>query len=84
MKDFSFITFCAFRYALGRMTYVPSMVAEFIVTNINDIWTNDIKLMIKEITVAEDMKRLGMDIDVHTWLELRAFLKAELKKRNEI
>ena len=82
MKDFSFIVFCAFRYALGRMTYVPGMVAEFIVANINYIWTKDIKLMIKEITEAEKKNRLGMDFDARMWCKLRDFLETELEKRN--
>ena len=81
MKDFSIVVFCAFRYALGRMTYMPSIVAEFIQTNIKDIKTSDIRLMIKEIEEANEDNLLGMDFDVRMWLRLKDFLEEELKRR---
>lgn len=83
IKDFSCIIVCAFRYALGRMTYVPSIVAEFIKTNIDKIETMDIMLMIKEITEYGYDGYLGMVCDAVLWTNLREFLVKELDNRDE-
>lgn len=83
IEDFSIITLCAFRYALGRMTYITSIVPEFIKKNINDILTKDIERMITEIDEYGQFENgLGMECDKKSWLDLRAFLVKELEKRN--
>ena len=84
MKNISIIIFCAFRYALGRMTYMPSIVQLFIRDNIDLVNTKDINLMIKEITEAEERDGLGdNNIDAPGWISLRKFLKEELNKREK-
>ena len=84
MKDISIIIFCAFRYALGRMTYMPSIVQLFIRDNIDIVDTKDINLMIKEITEAEERDGLGdNNIDAPGWINLREFLKEEIIKREK-
>lgn len=84
MKNISIIIFCAFRYALGRMTYMPSIVQLFIRDNIDIVDTKDINLMIKEITEAEEREGLGdNEIDAPGWIDLREFLKEEVNKREK-
>lgn len=84
ISDFSLIILCAFRYALGRMTYVTDVVPEFIENNIDNILTKDINIMIREIDEYGQYERgLGMDCDKRNWLRLRQFLCNELANRNE-
>lgn len=88
-KDYSTIIFCAFRYALGRRTYIVSTVANFIRDNLQYIQTRDIKLMIKEIEEKNmtrshrDMEynELGDPCDVNVWLGLQRRLKEEVSSR---
>ena len=83
-KDFSIIVFCAFRYALGRMTYIPHIVSDFIKEHIEEITNKDIYLMIHEIDeYYESHGHIGMNIDTDMWLSLKKFLEAEMEKRHE-
>lgn len=83
-SDFSLTILCAFRYALGRMTYVTDVIPEFIRNNIDNIFTKDINIMISEIDEHRQWERgLGMECDKHNWLRLRQFLCNELAKRDE-
>ncbi len=67
--------FYAFRYALGRMTWVPGEVARMITENVALIPAKMHKQMIKEIDEAEARNGLGMDCDARTWKDLREVLK---------
>lgn len=71
--------FYAFRYALGRRTWVPGEVCRDIKKNIDMIDPVMRRQMIKEITAAENAQRLGMDIDAVTWTDLRDFLTKSLE-----
>ena len=88
-QDLDLIFVAAFRYALGRRTYMVLTVADFIKTNIALVPQNIINLMIREITEAEQnhndglYKALGDDCDVETWLSLREFLIKYQEKSNE-
>jgi hypothetical protein len=90
--DESEMYFCAFRYCLGRMTYVVSDFCEEATRKIAQIRTKCLYLMDKEITEAEqwDKKnpcahggRLGMDCDRSEWLKFREVVRKELEKRGE-
>ena len=81
MKDFSLIILCAFRYALGKATYIPGTVSEFIKDHVDDIETGDLKTMVKEITEHYVINKLGHECDVEMWLRLHSFLTAELSER---
>ena len=68
------ILFCAFRYALGRRTSAPSLVAEEIIKNMGSISAYGKRQMIKEI---EDAQSLGDECDKIVWLSLKdALMKA--------
>lgn len=74
--------FSAFRYALGRATYIVHMTTDFIKNNTDLLTENDMKLMIKEITEAEERDWLGWEMDKVEWLSLRDFLKAKITTKN--
>lgn len=68
------------RYAIGRMTYVPSEVNEIIRKYIDRLNNNTLGVLIRDIeTFNPDM--LGMDFDKKMWLNLLDTLKAERDKR---
>ena len=67
----------AFRYALGRATYVVSEVAKAIECNMDRLSPNMIRLIIKEISEAE---YLGMQMDAEVWTDLKNKLKSYIKE----
>lgn len=76
-EDIELIILGAFRYAMGRRSYIVSTTANFIMNNIDLIPKGFRKLMIDEITMGEHEEfdyRLGDDCDKQQWLELREFL----------
>jgi hypothetical protein len=83
------IYFYAFRYCLGRMTYVVSDFCRQATKVIAEIETHDLELMDKEITEAEKWdkenpdfhSRLGMECDRIEWLKFREVVRKELEKR---
>lgn len=72
------VLFCAFRYALGRRTYVVGKICEAIRLNASSIQSNLRSQMIREISEAVDTKQAGDDIDVQRWLECRRVLQQSL------
>lgn len=72
---------CAFRYALGRMTYVVDSVASEIERNASILPTKDLHLYEREIKEAIAEERTGMDMDTQRWLKCRAVILAEMKRR---
>lgn len=72
------IAFCAFRYALGRMTAMPSHVADFLIENKENFMDHERHLIVMEIREAIACKKAGMDCDVRTWLRVvRSFVGSE-------
>ena len=49
LHDFSTICICAVRYAIGRRTYMPRLVQDFITANIDMVDSNGIACMIRDI-----------------------------------
>lgn len=61
------IVFIAFRYALGRMTYVVSEVVDYLLNNWNDISIEYQEKIIKEINEAFETNNYGHSIDKDQW-----------------
>ena len=62
-KDPRLVLICAFRYALGRSTYMPSVIVDEIKINWDILPEHD-KKQIKD-DIKHDMA--GMGCDVRTW-----------------
>lgn len=73
--DLRIFIIAAFRYALGRSTYVVPTIASIIYKNRESLDDNTINLIIQEIEEAEDRNGLGMEIDATEWLGLKVSLK---------
>lgn len=65
----------SFRYALGRQSYCVSDVVKNIKDNWEKLNINDKQLIIKEIKIAIENNKIGMEIDKKNWEEI---LKLEI------
>lgn len=73
--DFRLLILSAFRYALGRMTYIVPVVANVIRESKDKLDNQAIDLMIQEIEDAEKRDGLGMECDIDVWLKLKKELE---------
>ncbi len=81
--NFGFILNCAVRYALGRCTYAPSLIIEYITPIIPYLSQRTLSVMIADIGEAEDHGGYGHDsIDKPIWMQFLAALKREEERRN--
>ena len=90
---FGTICLCALRYALGRQTYMPGIVQDFIRAHISEIDQSSIKVMLRDIEEADRIRTyisnsgdsividgLGdTKIDRPGWERLRDFLREKVK-----
>lgn len=90
MKDFKLDTddlndliICAFRYALGRRTYIVHTITEIIKTNLSVLESRTIEVMLRDIERQHEYenrgieKAFGDDCDRERWLEVEVLLTAE-------
>ena len=77
--DFGCIINSAVRYALGRYTYMPSTVAEFVLKYLNYLDNKTISVMIYDIDEALKNKDLPLR---NIWVELKSKLEIEMHARN--
>ena len=77
--DFGCIINSAVRYALGRYTYMPSTVAEFVLKYLNYLDNKTISVMICDIDEALKNEDLPLR---KIWVELKSKLEIETYSRN--
>ena len=65
--DDRLILIAAFRYALGRCSYMPSVVAGVLAQCWADLTEHERRLIRREIAKAIKRGHAGMDCDVATW-----------------
>lgn len=73
------ILFWAFRYALGRMTYVVGDVGDCIIRNVDVVDEEFKKNVVREIREKEYKNELGMEMDKKCWIEVKNILLKSLK-----
>lgn len=81
--DMQIVIMGAFRYALGRMTYVVSSTCNVIEATRAEMPTGQLKMMVNEIIVAGEEGKLGMQMDEDRWEQCRAMLEHEINSRSE-
>ena len=69
--DIQLLYIAAFRYALGRSTYVVPAIADAIRESRDLLTDETARLMAREIV---ECKNLGMECDARTWWDLAEFL----------
>ena len=96
-EHFGIICLCAMRYALGRQTYMPGLVQDFIRGHIGEIDSGTVEIMIRDIDEADRIMEHRMSnwnilktdglgdtkIDRPGWERFRAFLKEKLKEKKD-
>lgn len=84
-KDFETILLCAVRYAIGRQTYIPSLVIDYITPILPYLSDNTLKLIANEITEYEGYEGgLGDEkIDKPYWIEFLRKIRLEIGGRYE-
>lgn len=83
-KDEQTIAFFAFRYALGRMTYAPGLVNDYILAHLDSFDEASRRSMIEEIDDHERQWGLGMECDQKTWAGFKDRLKQSLSTEGAI
>ena len=81
------VAVCAVRYALGRRSYMPGLVTEWIMANFTgrmpkctaEIMMRDIQEQ-REYGERSGYPSLGDPCDVRTWEKFEAWLKEEIRK----
>ena len=76
--DLKLIMICAFRYSLGRRTYMPSTIVDLIINNSDLFNEYDWKRFIKE---TKEEKYLGDNCDIQTWNKLIEFSEKQMKNK---
>ena len=75
------LLFCAFRYALGRQTYVVGTIADIIKANWSHMPQSRRNLFRKEIEEAIEKGYAGsVNIDVPCWLSILHMVDTEVKE----
>ena len=82
-KAFETILLCAVRYVIGRRTYIPSLVIDYITTLLPYLSDNTLRLIANEITEHDTYEGgLGDDmIDRPYWLAFKKKILAEMERR---
>ena len=83
-KDFETILLCAVRYAIGRRTYIPSLVIDYITPLLPYLSYWMLGLMAAEIIDHNYEGGLGDEkIDKPYWIEFLRKIRLEMGGRNE-
>lgn len=70
-EDFGTVLVCAVRYALGRRTYMPSIVTDFVKSVSGGLSVRTLTIIRNDIRAAKDRNMLGDEnIDAPVWLDL--------------
>ena len=81
-KDLETILLCAIRYAIGRQTYMPSLVIDYITPLLSHLSYNTLGLIAAEIIDHSYDGGLGDDmIDRPYWLAFKKKILAEMERR---
>ena len=71
------IVICAFRYALGRRSYMPSLVADWIKEHWSQIDATNRELIAREIEQALERGEAGDRMDEDVWRALSKWIEEQ-------
>lgn len=82
IEDFSELSMCAVRYALGRMTYVSWSVPHAIYKHKEYVTNNALHVMLRDIReYRNNYGKIGMDFDDESWTDFETWLEKEIEWR---
>ena len=73
------ITLAAFRYALGRKSYIVAEITKWITDNWNEIPDSTLRTILTEVESALEMGQCGDENDVIEWEKLQAFARTKFQ-----
>ena len=62
---------CAFRYALGRKTYISKVISELLIKHKDKLSLSSRAVILRDIKRAFDTDNYGMEMDADVWLKLQ-------------
>lgn len=83
--NFYTILICAVRYSLGRRTYMPGLVTDYIMHAVRDLPKGTAEIMLRDIKEQRALGErigtsgLGDDCDVKVWERFEAWLQEKTK-----
>ena len=81
-QDFGTVCVCALRYAMGRETYMPSLVRDFVRPLLTQLPDKILAVMINDCEEQERMNMWGSEtIDKPGWVRWKQELLAEKERR---
>ena len=80
-EDFGLILNCAVRYSIGRQTYMPTAVCDFITPLIPGLSNRTLWCLEKDIAEADSYG--DEKIDKPVWMNFLASVRNEIKRRQE-
>ena len=82
--EFGLMLNCAVRYAMGRETYMPHAVMDFITPLLSKLTVKTLACMNRDLNQPELFGGLGHEkIDAPRWIEFHTAVKYELERRGE-
>ncbi|MBO7728780.1 MAG: hypothetical protein J6S50_09750 [Oscillospiraceae bacterium] len=84
-QDFGTVLICAIRYTMGRQTYMPSLVRDFVRPFLPSLCDKTIEVMIQDCDFQRRNDLYGNEqIDKPKWIEWERELKSEKARRKQI
>lgn len=81
-RDFQTILTCALRYSLGRRSYMPALVVEYIKPLLPKLSDNTLTVMERDISTADDYG--DETIDKPYWMRFLEVIHEEQAKRKKL
>jgi len=66
---------CAFRYALGRRSYITYTISDLLVRHKDKLFVQSKESILKDIQRAFDTNNYGMEMDKEVWQKLKEELQ---------
>lgn len=84
-QDFGTVCVCALRYAMGRETYMPVLVRDFVRPLLTRLPDKTLAVMIMDCEEQERMNMWGNDlIDKPSWMRWKQELLEEKERRRRV
>ncbi|MEK0411951.1 MAG: hypothetical protein RJA03_464 [Pseudomonadota bacterium] len=62
---------CAFRYALGRRSYITYTISDLLIKHKDKLFAQSKESILKDIKKAFDTNDYGMEMDKEVWIKLQ-------------
>jgi hypothetical protein len=82
--DFGAICNCAVRYAVGRRTYMPGLVIDFITSHLSELTDKTLWCFQQDLYQRLDEGfNFGDEFDLQNWMSFLEDVDKEIKKRKQ-